>query len=226
MPDQERACSRCEADAELERDLGLRDALLTLWNPSGQPVSISWDDSSIVTADEHTRTRLVQTHQVIHALLRGDHADGARRLAHMTSLMAVFTALRSVTLASELLWNAPPPTWRAVLTQARKQTLETNAEETNEARTGADSLLRAIRSNLDGQRRQRILDCIAETAATQVERARQGFGCFGAAVYVAALRATSSGTPEELIEEHSALIVALAHGQAVTHRDGRLVVDG
>jgi hypothetical protein len=213
-----------ESDAELECALGTRDALLALWNPSGRPVSVSWDDSSIVTADDRTRSRLTEAHSVVHALLRGEHASAMQRLADMSNLMAVFTALRSVTLASELLWNVPLLTWQTVLTDAQAQTKAVIVDDAGEA--GADALARAIRRNLAGDRRQRILDCVAETATAQSRRARLGLGGFGAAVLAAALKTTSNGTPSELAEEHAALIVALAHGQTVTHRDGRLVVDG
>ncbi|TKG66271.1 hypothetical protein [Prauserella endophytica] len=215
-----------ESDAELERALGTRDALLALWNPSGRPVSVSWDDSSIVTADDRTRSRLTEAHSVVHALLRGEHASAMQRLADMSSLMAVFTALRSVTLASELLWSVPLPTWQTVLTDAQAQTKAVIVNDADEAQAGADALARAIRRNLAGDRRQRILDCVAETATAQSRRARLGLGGFGAAVLAAALKTTSNGRPSELAEEHAALIVALAHGQTVTHRDGRLVVDG
>lgn len=225
MADGSKRLGAGEPDVELERTLGTRSALLALWNPSGQPVSISWDDSSIVTADDRTRSRLTQAHSVVQALLRGEHAGAIERLAGMSSLMTVFTALRSATLASELLWNVHLPTWQTVLADAETQTAVMLADAA-EAQAGADALAQAIRRNLAGDGRQRILDCVAEAAVMQSQRARLGLGGFGAAMLAAALMATSGGTLGELAEEHAALIVALAQGQTVTHRDGRLVVDG
>lgn len=226
MADESDAHPANESDADLERALGIRDALLALWNPSGRPVSVSWDDSSIVTADDRTRLRLTQAHSVVHALLRGEYAGAMQRLAGMSNLMTVFTALRSVTLASELLWTSPLLMWETVLTDARTQAVVMIADDADVAQAGADALAGAIRRNLAGDRGQRILDCVGETAIVQSQRARLGLGGFGAAVLVAALKTTSGGTLSELAQEHAALIVALAQGQAVTHRDGRLVVDG
>lgn len=214
-----------ESDLELERVLGTRGALLALWNPNGRPISISWDDSSIVTADGRTRSRFTRAHSVVHALLRGEYAVAMRRLASMSSLMTVFTALRSVTVASELLWNVPSLTWQMVLTDAQTQTVSMITEDGDDAQAGADSLDQAIRGNLAGDRRQRILDCVAEAATGQARRTRLGLGGFGAAVLAATLKTTSSGNLDEIVEEHAALITALAHGQAVTHRDGKIVLN-
>jgi hypothetical protein len=214
-----------EPDVDLERRLGIRNALLALWNPNDQPVAVSWDDSSIVTADDPTRSRLAQVHSVVHSMLCGQHADAMYRLATMTSLMASFTALRSLTLASELLWNVPVQTWQHVLADARSQVLAAIADDTTETVVGVNAIAEAIRRNLDGDDRQTILDCVARTAGTLSPFGRRGLGSFGAAVLVAALTTTSNGSLGELKEEHAALLVAMARASVITHRDGRLVVE-
>jgi len=213
-----------EPDVDLERRLGTRNALLALWNPNGQPVAVSWDDSSIVTADDPTRSRLAQVHSVIHSMLCGQHTDAMYRLATMTSLMASFTALRSLTLASELLWDVPLQTWQHVLTDAQSHVLIT-ADDMTGTMVGINAIAEAIRQNLDGDDRRTILDCVARTASTLSPSARRGLGGFGAAVLVAALAITSSGSLGELKEEHAALLVAMARAGVITHRDERLIVD-
>lgn len=225
MGDEGKVHHSDESDVDLERRLGTRNALLALWNPNGQPFAVSWDDSSILTADESTRSRLAQAHSVIHSMLCGQHTDAMHRLATMTGLMASFTALRSLTLASELLWNVPVQTWQHVLADARSHVLATIADDTTETVVGVNAIAEAIRRNLDGNDRQTILDCVARTASTLSPSARRGLGGFGAAVLVGALTITSNGSLGDLKEEHAALLVAMARASVITHRDGRLVVD-
>lgn len=212
-------------DAELESAWGTREALFAIWNPQGQPVTVSWDDSSIITANEQTRSRLTQVHAVAHALLRDDHADARKRLSDMSSLMRAFTALRPLTLASELLWNNPVQCWDTVLADAKQQAVAVLTGRGSDAHEAADALAEAIRLNLITQRCQTILDCVADIASEKSANARLGLGGLGAAVLSAALRVTSRGTHDQLIEEHTALIVGLARGRTVTFSDGRLVID-
>ncbi|MFF5985904.1 hypothetical protein [Prauserella flavalba] len=232
MADEDRGQCANESDADLEQRLGTCDALYALWAPHGRPIAVSLDDSSIITANAETRSRLIQVHSVIHAMLRGEHADAMRRLADMSSLMTVFTALRSLTLASELLWKATISTWQEVLANARKQLPAMapglpSAEGTDaEVLMGADAIYHSIWSNLTGDKRERILDCIAGAASALPQRAKLGLGGFGAAVFASALQQTSGRSPDALAEEHAALLMAMTRSQAVTHRDGRLHIDG
>lgn len=225
MDDEGQHTRESASDVALERRLGTRGALLALWNPSGQPFAVTWNDSSIITADRQTRSRLTQAHSVVHALLRDDHAIAVHRLINMSGLMTAFTALRSLTLTSELLWNTPAVTWRKVLVDAHTQAIAIAANDMSGALPGIAAIAKAVNHNLTGESRQRILDCVAGVASTLPTRARRGLGIFGAAALVAALKTTSSGTHEELTEEHAALLVAIGHGSAITHRDGRLVTE-
>ncbi|WP_034274378.1 hypothetical protein [Haloechinothrix halophila] len=216
-------------DADFERTLSIRDALYALWNPGGQPITVTWTDSNIITADDQTRSRLTQAHAVIHAVLQNEPGDAMARLTAMTSLMAAFTALRSLTLASETLWNSGISIWSDVLADAREALPEMvahlPADDGRQARTGADTLHNTIRANLLGEQHERILDCVARVAHHQAKPFRVGLGMFGAEVLVSALRRTSGRSAPELREEHAALLAALS-GVTVTHRDGRLIVDG
>lgn len=219
-----------DPDAELEHRLGIRHALYTLWAPGGQAVTVSWQDSSIITATPHTRTRLVQVHSVIHAMLRDDHATAIQHLTDMTSLMAAFTALRSLTLTSEQLWTAETSAWTRTLAQARNQvaTLASTIHDRNSADellAGATSMDDTIRHNLTNAARQTIVECVADTAAALSQPARIGMGSLGAAAYSVCVQETSGYHRNQLVEEHAALLAALTQSQAITHRDGHLHVE-
>jgi hypothetical protein len=220
-----------EPDVDLEQRLGTRDALYTLWNPQGRPVTVSWDDSSIITADRPTRTRLVQVHFVIHSLLRGQHTEAMGRLSTMSDLMVAFTALRSLTLVSEALWDTSGSTWREVLDVARTHldSMVTSLPgiAATEVLAGADAMSAAAWENITGGGHETVLDCVARTATGLSPKGRKGLGGFGAAVYsAAALWKPSGGAHEALTKEHAALLAAMAMGKTVTHRDGRLLLDG
>jgi hypothetical protein len=218
-----------ESDFDLEQRLGTRNALYTLWNPQGRPVTVSWDDSSIITADKSTRTRLVEVHLVIHSLIRGQHTQAMDRLSTMSGLMAAFTALRSFTLVSEALWDATESTWRDVLDVARTRLDGMVAclpgAAAKQVLTGADAMSGAAWQNIAGGSRDTVLDCVARTARALSPNERNGLGGFGAAVYSTALRETFGRASEALTKEHAALLAAMALGKTVTHRDGRLLVD-
>jgi hypothetical protein len=100
-----------------------------------------------------------------------------------------------------------------------------SGSDAEQALTGADAMHDAVWRNLTSDQQERILDCVAGTARLQPPRARLGLGGFGAAVFTSALKRSSGLNPDELKEEHAALLVTLARGEAVTHRDGRLVAD-
>ena len=229
MADQNRGRNAHESDSDLEQHLGTHDALHTLWAPHGRPIAVSLDDSSIITASPDTRARLIQVHSVIHAVLRSEHGVAMRCLADMSSLMTVFTALRSLTLASELLWSISISRWQEVLGNARTElpamTAGLTSKEAVEVLRGADVIYEVIWRNLTGETHERVLDCVAGTARALPWQARIGLGGFGATVYVAALQETSDHGLDDLAEEHAALLTAMARGQAVTHRDGRLRID-
>lgn len=218
-----------ESDAYMEQQFGTRDALFALWNPDGQSVTLSLGDSSIIMASDQTRSRLTEVHSVIHTLLRAEHGDALRRLRDMSSLMTAFTGLRSLTLASELLWETPMRAWQDILVSARNQVTEFTGDFTSthasEARTGATSMYEAIRHNLVGDKRETILECVAGTASALSWRARLGLGGFGAVVFTCALKNTSNRTLNELEAEHAALLLTMGRSQAVTHRDGHLIMD-
>ncbi|ONI88211.1 hypothetical protein ALI144C_07100 [Actinosynnema sp. ALI-1.44] len=218
-----------ESDVDLEQRLGTRSALYTLWNPHGRPVTVSWDDSNIITADKQTRARLVQVHLVIHSLLRGQHIEAMDRLSTMSGLMAAFTALRSFTLVSEALWDAAEATWRDVLDVARTSldgmVARLPSAAVKQVLTGADAMSGAAWQNIADGGRDTVLDCVAGTAATLSPNERNGLGGFGAAVYSTTLRAAFGRADEPQTKEHAALLAAMALGKTVTHRDGRLLVD-
>lgn len=201
-----------------ERKSVIAESLHALWSPEGQAFSLAWEDSHIVTADEGTRQRLVEVHAVAHALIQGAEDDSIELLSLMSPLMRAFTALRLLTLASETLWREPQRVWNAVLAVSQRETTRSLG-----ASSGVDRLADHVRRNVAGDDRTTVLDCVADAAAG--DPSRLGLGYFGASVYVAAVKVVSGRTEEELVEEHAALMTALAAGNAVTHRSGRIVID-
>lgn len=212
-------------DGALERRLGIRGALLEMWAPGGRSVALVLDDSGILMAGARTRDRLVRVHAVFHALLRGEPAGAVLRLQQMSGQMRVFTALRGLSLSADMLEGGAATFWPEVLEDACVAVAAALPVTGTEMREGATTLHAAVDQNVKGRAHQRILDCLAEATDDLSPARRVGAGLFGAATFVAGLRKTAGISPEALVEEHAALVVALAGSRTVTLRDGRLVVD-
>jgi hypothetical protein len=187
------------------------EALRDYWSSRGRSMSVELEGSWIVAADHRVRSRLIAVHLVIHDTLRGDPGSARAALSAMEDSMTAFCALRSISLADELIEASDRSSWSAVRSAARRS-LPALLDSADAPRWEcAVELDTAIEADQVRPTRRRIVETIAAVAAAHPHPAWRGVAAYGVAVGVEALVSTGSGSRDEVIAEHGALVLLTAN---------------